>query len=935
MSEQIVASFREAYTQSINQALRSGTTIVLPSELAAEFWRREPLRSGVATVVREDRIISWDRFKEQAFDLRTELLPVNRTLRALFVDGLLARHGRSPVFERLVPPTAAAGGEGFRAFLTRILPAVPHRATLAALPDTVAQDLSPLLRDLAELERRYTSFLDEHGLFEPAWLERAPAYQGGDHLLVMPDLAEDFPEFEAALAGVPRAGVPRAGTRADASDPAAFAAASEAAGDPLLPELHLYEDSRRELGATLGAVSALLDAGAPPESIVITVCDLENLRTRIAQAAELAEVPLSFRQGVPLAGSAPGRFLASMADVVGSGFSLESLKGFLLNRAVPWQGYARNANLVLAGARAGCLGGRGRPDPRWRALEPSPERDLIELLIAELPGIVQAPSAAQLRTRLFRLLSRLIDRDAWSEENERLLQRSLEELRSLAGFEEVHGIRIDTPYRFWMDRLSEQLYVPRGEERGVPVLPYRVGAGLYPDHHFIVNATNAATRVVVSRFPFLTEAEQESLGEVAADRDLSDRFVRAYAVSGRRVTVSCSKLTWDGPALPPGEWVAARRIVPAARGAAPQEAWRAEEEFGELPRRVFRLQREATRAYTAGTRSEGSAAGNRDLTRVGIADPELVLAALRAQRHRRRPELISLSSADIESFRACPFGYLLWRVLGLRELDFSVDPDSAREIGTLYHDTLEAFFRELHDSGTAFDPEARDAYRARLVELLRERVDGRGGMVPRMVWRALVPLADRVFEKLLDNDAQLIPGHRVEFVEEWEQELDPDAGVYLVGRVDRVTRDPNGDVMIVDYKKRKIPSGSSQAAQAKDRTGVSELPPAERAAERDRLGAIQIPLYIRLLEASGKHVGAAAHYSLEEGTAHLVVSEDPALGTSAMSVERMEEIKVLVDDIVRETAGRLIEGDYRCDDDGCEACAFRGVCRTRFVVRDE
>ncbi|MFW5738113.1 MAG: hypothetical protein ACOCYX_04315, partial [Spirochaetota bacterium] len=671
-----MASFREAYTQAIIDALRSGTTVVLPSELAAEFWRREPLRRGHLRVVREDRVVSWDRFKEQAFDLRTERLPANRTLRALFVDRLLAEHARAPFFSRLIPPASAHAPEGFRASITRALPALPQVRTLERLAGE-SSPYAPLLADLRELERRYTAFLEEHRLYEPAWLERAPAYQGGDHLLVMPELAEDFPEFEEALTHVPRVSVPR---RVE------------------LPELAHYTDSRAEIDAVLGSVAALLDAGAAPESVVITVCDLERLRTRIEQAAELAAIPLSFRQGVPLAGSAPGRFLASIADVVSSGFSLDSLKSFLLNRAVPWRGFERNANLILQGAAHGCLGGQGRPDPRWRRLDESTERELIELLVAELPPLVRSRSAADLRTRLFRLLSRLIDRDAWSEENERLLQRSLEELRTLVEFEETHGLVIDEPYRFWMDRLAEQLYVPRGGERGVAVLPYRVGAGLCPEHHFVVGATNAATRVSITRFPFLTEAERERLGEDVADRDLSERFAAAYAVSGVTVAISASRLTWEGPALPPGEYVAAARIAPAEVAISPWLAWRAEERFDETATRVYRLQQEGSAAYAAGARGArgGSAganggggtprpngtpvsSGGPDLTQEPIRDPELVRAAFKAQRHRRRPELVSLSAADIDRFRTCPFGYLLSRVLGLRELDFSVDPDSPRD----------------------------------------------------------------------------------------------------------------------------------------------------------------------------------------------------------------------------------------------------------------
>ncbi|MFW6293243.1 MAG: PD-(D/E)XK nuclease family protein, partial [Spirochaetota bacterium] len=904
-------ALREAYTESIAEAVAAGTTVVLPSELAAEFWRHELVRSGMRAV-REDRVISWDRFKEQAFDLRTDRLPSNRTARALFVERLLSENAREPFLERLVPPSSAASAEGFRAQLTRILPSLPQGR---ALPDLMREGLDPgrregllgLVSDLRAVESKYEAFLEAHNLFEPAWLERVPAYRGGDHLLVMPELAEDYPEFAPALSAVARVDVPEA----------------------TLPSLRHYADSRTELESTLGEIAALLDAGAAPESIVLTVGDLDRLRTRLEQAAELAELPLSFRQGVPLSQSAAGRFLGAMADVVSSGFSLGSLKKFLLNRAVPWRDFDVNSRLILAGAGAGCLGGRSRPDPRWRRLAVSPERELIDLLVDELPALTRARTAADLRTRLFRLLSRLIDRDRWDLEDERLLQRALEELRVLSEFELTHDLVVDAPYRFWMDRLvhpddreGAAAEVARGDARGVQVFPYRVGAGLYPDHHFVLNAGNTTTRVRSARFPFLTDAEREELGDAVADRDMSELFARAYAVSGRDVVVSCGRTTWDGPVLPPAEFVAARSIQEAGRGVSPYEGWASEEAFGDAPTRVYRLQRDGTAAYLRGA-APGTDRAAADLTRQPMADEGLVELALSAQRHKRRPDLVSLSAADINNFRTCPFSYLLSRVLKLRELDFDVDPDSARDIGSLYHVALEAFFRELGASQAVFDPEQIDAYQSRLGEIVRE-LSARGpGMIPSFVYAALEPLADRVFARLLEHDAGFIPGHRVESIEEWEQTIEVEAGAFLVGRVDRVTRSPFGELTLVDYKKRGVPSGKSQNGGEKEATGIAEVPEEARVVERDRIESVQIPFYVRLLEDSGARVASAAYYSLEEGKPQTVVSDEPVGGKPVMTRERMDEILVLLDDIIRYTLRRLFAGDYSCER-GCPGCTFRG-----------
>lgn len=864
--------------------------------------------------MREARVISWDRFKEHAFDLRTDLRPANRTVRAVFVDQLLDENRRTGVFTRLVPARARAHPDGFRLHLTRCIPALPWRARIAAA-GLVDRSLEPLFADLTVLEDRYLGFLEEHGLFEPAWLERSPAYRGGDYLLIMPDLAEDFPEFEPVIvaAGTPFVRVPEAA----------------------LPELRRYGDSRTELEATLGEIAMLLDSGVDPASIVLTVGDLESLRPRLEQAAELVEIPLSVRQGIPLARSAPGRMIAMLPEVVASGFSVESVKRLLGNRAIPWASRDAAARLVPLGAGVGAMGGTPRPDPRWRRMRPGPERELIDLLIREIPPLVNARSAGELRTRFTIFMDRLTDATGWEPETEARYQRCRVVLRELADLESA-GITIDAPFRFWTDRLAEELYVPRSAGRGVAVLPYRVGAGLAPAHHFVMNATNVATRVAFERLPFLTEAERDRLSEASSgrpsaalveERDLTAPFLRAYAASGGTVVFSASSTTWDGPALPPGPFVAAGRVVEPPPPVSPFDAWRREEELDAgPPSRVYRLQQSGAAAYAQGA-IEGAAAGRVDLTRSPLTDPALVSAALARQRNSTRPELVSLSGTHVEAFRTCPFSYLLTRVLGVEDVAYGVDPDDARQAGDLYHKTLEAFFAGLHAVGAAFDPSRLGEYRARLRELYVELGRTWVGMIPDLVLRAREPLADRVFAALLESDAGLIPGHTVEDVEKWEQEAG--SGALLVGRIDRVTRSPEGTVTLVDYKKRRLPTHVAQHAGSTTATGVAALPAAERASEAASLESIQIPFYIRLLRAEGKAVATAGYHSLEDATTKVVVGEDGA--RSVMSWERMEEILVLLDDVIVDVLGRLESGDYRCGE--CDACIFRGVCRTKFVVR--
>lgn len=900
MSEQIVRAFREAYTQSLITALDHGTTVVVPSQIVAESWRRLLLLDGRFRVLRDNAIISWDRFKEEAFDLRTERLPANQTFRALFARQLLRENSSQAFLSRLVPPRFAHEAAGFGNRIVRLLPSLPRARTLAE-HTTSNGWLGPILDDCRAIEDRYRRFLAGFGLFEPAWLERKPAFLGGDYLLVMPELTSDFAEFEPALAAVPQARVP-------ADD---------------LPTLLVFPNTQLELETLFERLAELLDSGTPPHEIVITAADLEHLRPRLNELALLSEIPLAFRQGTPLSQSGVGRFFAGIAEVGSSGWELSALKRLLLNRAVPWLDYHRHAETVARAVRAGLLGGSRDVERSWRRL--ALETPHLSSLLDGIAALLAASSARELRSRLITLLQSVVDRDGWGEE-EPVLQRSLEELRLLAEFEERHDVRIEEPYEFWLNRLGEMLYVPRSKSGGISVLPYRVGAGLFPEHHFVVNAHAAATRVREDRFPFLTDAQRASLGDITPDRDLTHLYAHAYSHSGEHVHLSHGAATWEGPVLSPGPFVAAGTTSNVAGGLTPLGPWQAEERMNGVPARIYRLQRDGATAYLATARRSGV-----DLTRSPIEDAGLARTAAATQLHVARPDMLTVSSASLHAFETCRFGFLLERVLGIRELELQVDPDSALELGQLYHDTLEAFFRELHEQGAAYEPSQASAYVDRLTNLFRELAERRRGMVPRAGFLARIPLARRVFERVVAQDSDLIAGHEAKLVEKWESVPDQELGAVLVGRMDRVTVAPDGTMTLVDYKKKTLPAINSQNGRSISARGIGSADEAARKADQDSIKEYQLPLYTWLLESLGNDVATAAFYSLEEGKARPVVG-DGTLGKSVMERDRLDEVVHHLRGKIAQFTEAIRSGDYTCDDD-CPGCPFRGICRTRFVVR--
>jgi len=892
-------------------AYLSRGTFVFPSEIAAEFWRRAVIRRGSRVAVREDRLISWDTFKERAFEIRQEAVPTNRTIRSVFAERLIRENADRPVLRELIPPAFASDALGFTSAIESILPRIPTALAIMRTPSS--KRLTGIRSDLELLRERYSSFMNDHGLFEPRWLEAGQHFRGGEYQLVAPELVDDFPEFQSALAALPR-----------------FSPGASPDG-----ELTVFADSRTEVRSVLASVAQLLDAGTDPEEIFLTVGDLERLSDRLRQESEKYQIPLVIRAGQMLSDSAVGRFIRDIGDVVTSGFSAGAVERLTLNRGIPWRDPTLNAALVMRGIEHGAIGGTSGPDPRWgRAGSQTGGRAIGEVLgqlRRLLPKIANARSFRELRDTFRDLLSRLVVKTGWSAADERVLQRAQVELGNLIAIEQDIGLTVNDPYRFWQDRLGEHPYVPQHSGSGVAVLPYRVGAATFPRHHFVMNATHAATSVVVRPFPFLSDADRDELGAKAADHDLSSAFLNAYSVSGEIVSFSASRSTFEGSALPAGIFVSGDRVRDVTSEEVAQlraeDSYAAEERFTDECSPLW-FQALGAAAYVKGAFADGP-----DFTRKPIDDPDLRVIALRRLRSKSNPALLRLSSSHIDSFRACPFAYLLTRGLHLNELTLSVSPDDPVELGKLYHDILAGFFDELARAGTRFEAANLPVLRKQLSVVADTLYGQRRGMIPDIVYDAHREIFDRIADALLEHDAGLIDGHEALLVEAWQRELESEDGFVLVGRVDRATQAPDGSITLVDYKKSKLPTRISVNAGSESAVGVAEMTLADRAEQTGRLGSVQIPLYVRLLEAGGRRVASAGYYGMENAKYVAVFSDPPATGEKAcMSRERLDEVMVLVDDIVASMTGRISAGDFTCNDE-CAGCSMRSVCRTRFHVR--
>ncbi|MHB8618362.1 MAG: PD-(D/E)XK nuclease family protein [Chloroflexota bacterium] len=307
-----------------------------------------------------------------------------------------------------------------------------------------------------------------------------------------------------------------------------------------------------------------------------------------------------------------------------------------------------------------------------------------------------------------------------------------------------------------------------------------------------------------------------------------------------------------------------------------------------------------------------------------------VTSASSAERIQRLFGDGSMASASaVQSWAACPFRYFLTYVLGVDATERAEETWTITPLdkGSLIHDVLDAFFKELRQAGRpAWDEAYGPADFARLEGLARQRCDDaerRGITGHHLLWERArgVILAD--LAGLLREDERWRRDQRLEpryFEQAFGSEEETawpgvtlrlgDADLRFRGYIDRVDVDPDGRrAYIFDYK-----TGKAQPYE--------DLPADPVMAGRQ----IQLALYSRAVrQALGEGVSTGAAYWFVTARAGFKRIALPA-DTAAVD-RRLEGLLAAVAAGVRRGAFPQVPGEE--DSRGwanCAYCAFDRVC---------
>ena len=288
------------------------------------------------------------------------------------------------------------------------------------------------------------------------------------------------------------------------------------------------------------------------------------------------------------------------------------------------------------------------------------------------------------------------------------------------------------------------------------------------------------------------------------------------------------------------------------------------------------------------------------------------------------------SAAALEDWATCPYRYFLGRVLRVEEREEPRDELQIAPIdkGSLMHEILERFFEQTPTQpapGVAWST----ADRARLLAIAEERMEqaeAQGLTGWDLLWERDRRRILNDLQKLLDADDDHRDWNQVQQVagELTFGRLDGSAGLVeltlkdgsalqLRGRIDRVDRSPNGDLLLViDYK-----------------TG-GEFPRKRELEEDPVVGGryLQLPIYAvavrQLLEAGVEHVVRSAYWYITE-RGRFAFNE--VLWDEEKNARFQSAVNLIIDNIKQ---GRFPanpgDDDRRARGAHCEYCSFDDIC---------
>ncbi len=889
------------------------SVFVFPTQTAADLWADRIISVSEITAVAMERFIAWDDFKGTSIKSQhQDKTSVPSTMREVFAAQLISENKEKTFLKNLIVPEYASNATGFSSWISSLLPSLAlwkkYFEKSGATPDDEDKDLQILYE-------KYEAFLNEHNLFDPAW-EIPPFKSDGNHYYIFfPEILSDYTEYKTILEQSPEditlIHLPQ-------TEETEFGS------------VDFFSNSRTEIKNAALYIRQLHDEkNIPWTDIAVSIPDMDSYGPYVERDFSIYEIPYVMRYAKPLSSSDAGSFFSQIQECVSSKFSYDSLKTLFLNTELPWIKESLNSRLIKFGQENNCICSFEYKDEQIDVWEKSFETKRVSedikafynRLKRESKAIVEAKSFSDIREKYFQFRNDFFDMTNCTQKTDRILSRCISELGALIDLEEsFDDCKVSSPFSFFINYLGETNYLAQTDERGVQILPYKLGAAAPFKCHIILDSSQASLAVVYKQFGFLREDKREILlskGKKVEDTNVTQQFIQLYKMNSVESDVyfSSSLKTFTGYAqassyLSENDLTKTEQTLSKLQNDnySVEKKWFTNSQNVEFPKHLFGVQKEGFEQWT---KNHSGLSQKEQTDNTAVEEIENCI-----KKKRYEDGMLKVSVSQLKNFINCPRYWLVRNMIKLQQVNNDASLMDEISIGNLYHKILEIYCRTLKEKKLPLKTEEEslpEQYKSILEQSIDEAIVEEKScyLTGELLNATRSAFAENVIEFVTDFSYRFQNYLVVDVEKEFKYEI-PEKNILCIGKADCILQEPaSAETVLIDFKSSKygVPSNSVY-----DENDPETLPD------------FQMAMYVYLMQNQKNPLKAdrACFYNINDKK---LVEVD--LNGFDKTIDKLLEV---IDDYAMhiQTNDFVLNSEYSFEI--CSSCDYSAVCRKVFTV---
>lgn len=890
---------------------------VFPTQMAADLWADRIISVSSVSAVAMERFMAWDAFKGSSIKSKQQQkTAIPSKMRKIFVDNLISKNKEEHFLKKLISKEYAQTAGVFSNWISSMLPSLDMWKKYFEKSKEIPDEEDA---DLFEIYTRYSNFLEQHGLFDPAWETPPFESDGKKYFVFYPEILADYGEYEQILKSAP-------------SDiTLIFVPKNENLTEEI--PVNFYSDSRVEIkNVALFIQSIHNEKKIDYKDIVINVPDLESYEPYIKRELSLYQIPFLTRNAVPLGKTGAGVLFSNILECITSNFNFESLRKLLSNKELPWKEEHLNSELIAFGKAKNCICSFKYNEKEYDVwlenFRQSPKEENLltfyEKLKLSMKKLEKADSFSKLRDAYFSFRETFFNMDLCAAKTDMILSRCIVELGEFIDLEEEYGIiNVQNPFNFFVNHINQEKYLEQTETQGVQIVPYRLAATCPFPCQIVLDSSQSSLAIMYKQLSFLRDDKRQKLLK-KEDTNVTDLFIKLYhlnATSGFSF-FSAAERTFSGYAqacsyLKEND-LTKIDILPDLQCF---DFYKSEKAFfidstKSFPSKVTEISKNGFEFWAKCQKNQDN-----DFIQAQKIIKETVQTKIQTQQNQ-----IRVSATSLNQFFLCPRFWLAKRVSNIQPQNSEAELINPFAIGNLEHLIMQNFLQFFLENDKIIEPidfENSVEFQKLLIKCIEKGILMMNlSFLAKELLKTTTQAINATLQKTIFAFCQKFEGYKVWALEKAFDFFDSVENVLCEGKIDCILYNPTeGGYTIVDFK-------STQSAFPSFLT-------LEEAFENEDIPDFQAAMYFSLLENQTPPISAESFYffAIKPDLNGNHISKKSQVLDRPEFEPTMEFLKKSIHDYAEAIKQNNFEPNNVAQDYlTCNSCDHRAICRRTFNV---